>query len=331
VDASQALLDLLRSQTGRDWTETEIASRLGWPNAQVQDQIRELQSAGYSIGSLPQQGIRLLEAPDRLLPEEIRSGLHTRRFGWRAHCFFETTSTNDVALELAAQGAPEGTLVVAENQTQGRGRNRRVWNSPPGENLLFSLILRPPWPADHASLITLLAAVAVARAVRIDAQTPALIKWPNDVYIHNAKVAGVLTEMKTQGERVQSMVCGIGLNVNAVPSGSELRQPAMCLAEAAGKRLSRVVVLRRVLEEFENLYQHTLEQGRVFLLRQYAPLSWLDGRTVTIELSAQDRLEGTVLGIDETGALLVRLEGGLTRRVASGEVNVVGQRSASRP
>jgi BirA family transcriptional regulator, biotin operon repressor / biotin---[acetyl-CoA-carboxylase] ligase len=316
------LLNLLRENSESYLSGEELSNTLGVSRTAVWKHIHQLEEAGYKIAAVPHLGYRLLEAPDRMLPLEIASGLKTRVLGQNVVSFPETTSTNDRALELAAGGAPEGTLVAAESQTQGRGRSKRTWLSKSAANLLFSVVLRPKWPLEQAPLVTLLAAVAVVRAIRAETELPAAIKWPNDVLIQGNKVCGILTEMRAQADLIEFIICGIGVNVNAAPTGA-LRCKAASLAGLAGRSIARLPLLRRILTEMEQLYLTARRQGPASVLKQWESLSCMNGAQVTIETAGGEKVEGTAMGIDETGALLVRIEGGMLRRFFSGEVSLV--------
>jgi BirA family biotin operon repressor/biotin-[acetyl-CoA-carboxylase] ligase len=316
------VLNLLRENQGSCISGEELSARMGVSRTAVWKQIHQLEAAGYQVEAIPHRGYRLLSTPDRLLPDEIRAGLQTRVLGQQVICFESTGSTNDLALELAAQGAQEGTLIAAENQTRGRGRRERTWISKAGANLLFSLILRPPWIAEQAPLITLMLAVAVAEGIRRETGLLARIKWPNDVLIKDAKVAGILTEMRAQTDAIEYVVCGIGINVNAAPAGA-LRQPTSSLSKLLGKPLLRLSLLRRILYEAEQLYFKARHNGPRSVLETGQNLSCLQGTQVLIQLANQEHLEGMIIGMDDYGALLLRLESGVTRRITSGEVSLV--------
>ena len=191
-----------------------LAAQLGLSRAAVWKRVHRLKAQGYVIEGSPRRGYRLLAVPDKLLPEEVLQGLKTRRFTGPVHHFETLDSTNDLAKELAARGAPEGTVVVAETQTGGRGRLGREWNSPPGVGLYVSLVLRPMLPPMELPQITLTTAVAVVRAVRRVAGVAPGIKWPNDLLFNGKKLGGILTEMETESDRIRHVVVGLGLNVN---------------------------------------------------------------------------------------------------------------------
>ena len=271
-----AVLQALR-QSPEPLSGEALAARLGLSRAAVWKRINRLKAQGYAIEGSPRRGYRLLAATDKLLPAEIALGLKARRLTGPVHHFDEVASTNDLAKELAAQGAPEGTLVVAEAQTGGRGRLGRQWDSPPGTGLYVSLLLRPPLPPTEMPQITLTTAVAVARAVtRVTGVAPG-IKWPNDLLLDGKKAGG---HPHRNGDRKRADPPPGG------GPGAERQQPRLSGRAcspwprpwllATGRRHSRLKILQAWLEEFEELY------GR-FLAREFAGIldEW---RSLTVTL-----------------------------------------------
>lgn len=317
--ATSEVLALLRSRPGKYVSGEELSKRLAVSRTTVWKHIHHLEAEGYAIEAVPNQGYRLVSTPDRLVSEEITAGLKSKQFGKKIFCYQQTTSTNDRAMALAANQLPEGTVITAEHQTHGRGRRERNWISKAGTNLLFSLLFRPPWIAEQASLITLLMAVAVANSIRQKTGLSARIKWPNDVMVQGAKVAGILTEMQAQADKIDFVVCGVGINVNSMPVRA-VRTPTISLARALGKKVERLPLLRHILEELERLYQEALSSGTDGIVQVWQTLSWLQGKVVTLRQPHGEHVTGTVMGIDETGALLLRQDTGLIKRVVSGEI-----------
>jgi len=336
---SSELLARLRQDMGKYVSGEELSEQLGVSRTAVWKYIHQLEASGYQIEAAPHLGYRLLQVPDSLIPDEIKHDLKTRCFGRNVVSFKETTSTNDRALELAGGGASQGTLVTAEMQTRGRGRRERTWISKPNANLLFSLVLRPAWSVEQASLVTLMMAIAVAKSIRRETGLPAQIKWPNDVLIENLKVAGILTEMRVQANEIAYVACGIGINVNQAPSPAQiktapgtppketgsgaLRYPAGSLAGIAGRPVPRLPLLRRFLFESERLYFQALKEGFQSALKEWGNLSMMTGSQAVIELADGSLVEGVVMGVDDSGALLIRQESGVTQRITSGECRVV--------
>jgi BirA family biotin operon repressor/biotin-[acetyl-CoA-carboxylase] ligase len=238
------------------------------------------------------------------------------------HHFEEVASTNDLAKELAARGAPEGTLVVAEAQSRGRGRLGRQWNSPPGTGLYVSLLLRPPLPPTEMPQITLTAAVAVARALkRVTGVAPG-IKWPNDLLLAGKKLGGILTEMETESDQIRHLVVGLGLNVGNRAFPEELADMATSLALGLGRPLpknSRLAILKAWLEEFEDLYERFLAREFTGILEEWRSLTVTLGQRVTVRQGPL-AIHGLALEVAPDGALLLETDSGEVVRVTSGEI-----------
>jgi BirA family biotin operon repressor/biotin-[acetyl-CoA-carboxylase] ligase len=255
--------------------------------------------------------------PTGLTEEGIRPHLPRGRVAWIVHTYGSVGSTNDVARRLARGGAPEGTLVLAETQTGGRGRRGTRWQSPPG-GLWLSIVLRPHLPADRAGGLSVVAAIAVARAVRSDARLDARIKWPNDVYVGGRKLAGAMVESVGAG----TLVLGIGINVNV--RATELPQTewyeTTSLLVELGREVDRPRFLGLVLEAFEAGYFRFRGPAHDVFTDEWRALSTVLGERVCIRVG--DRvLNGTVFGLDEDGGIVLRLPDGRQEKVMpSGDV-----------
>ena len=301
----------------------ELARRLGCSRAAVWKQIGALRRLGYRIEARHAHGYALAGAPDRLGPAELEPHLAGR---WRdIRWLAETDSTQRVARELARAGAAEGTVVIAEAQTAGRGRLGRTWHSPRGVNLYCSIVLRPPLPPAAVPQVALVAGVAVAAAL---AEMPGLaprVKWPNDVLIDGRKVAGILTEMEAEVERVHHVILGIGVNLNAPRAAfpPELRERATSLFLATGRRVDRAAVTGRLLAALEARYGRFLEGGFEAVRAEWESYSCLTGTDVRVA-SAEGEMAGRVLGLDTDGALMLARPDGTSTRIVAGEVTVRG-------
>ena len=296
-----------------------LAAQLGLSRAAVWKRINRLKALGYAIEGSPRRGYQLLAATEKLLPEEIALGLKARYLKGPVHYFEEVASTNDLAKELAARGAPEGTRVVAEAQSRGRGRLGRQWDSPPGAGLYVSLVLRPALPPTEMPQITLTTGVAVARAVkRVTGVAPG-IKWPNDLLLAGKKLGGILTEMETESEQIRHLVVGLGLNVNNPAFPEELAAIATSLALTTGRRHSRVRLLQAWLEEFEELYGRFLAREFAGILEEWRSLAVTLGQQVTVRQGPLV-IHGKAVEVAPDGALLVETAAGTEVRVTSGEI-----------
>ncbi len=316
------ILNLLRSSESGFLSGQELATKLGISRTMVWKHIKSLEQEGFGIEAVPSQGYRISSVPDLLRTDDIRHGLKTRTIGRRVHLEREVGSTNTLAMEMASRGAPDGTVVLAETQTGGRGRLGRNWISPAG-NLYLSVILRPDIPTYKAPLITLMGAVAVATAIRTSCGLPASIKWPNDIFLSGKKVSGLLTEMSAEPDRVKHIVLGIGVDVNMelTQLPVDLRDFTTTLASEAGGRIDRTALLRQVLRELDRWYGIFLAND-ADVLRAWESLNVTTGERVTV--SGQGvKFEGTARGIDSEGRLLVEVEGGAVRTVAAGDVTIL--------
>ena len=259
---------------------------------------------------------------DALTPAALQRHLRSAVFGHRIFYYPTIGSTNDRALELAAAEEPEGGLVLAEEQTAGRGRRDRTWASRPFLGIYASLILRPAIPAARAPLLTFMAAVAVADALNEIPGIKARIKWPNDVVSKDRKIAGVLAEVRGSEPEVREMVVGLGINVNQGEDDfpPELRARAVSVRLLSGQVHARAPILASLLEGFERRYARLLRDGPTTLLREWESLSALALGTRLQVDGPSGRVTGTFAGIDEEGSLLLGLGGARNLRVPFGEI-----------
>ncbi len=263
------------------------------------------------------------EMPENFLRESILEGLDTKLVAQNLVFYQTTTSTNELAKTLASQGAVEGTVIVADTQTGGKGRRGRSWTSPAGQGLWMSVVLRPQLKPSEASKLTLLAAVAVVKAINRVCGLQVGIKWPNDIVYEGKKLAGILLEMSTIQGGIQYLVIGIGINVN-IPLGKfslELQDRASSLLQVSGQLVDRTALLQALLQELELAYLQ-LNCGQFELvLTDWREASVTLGQEVQVE-DASELYLGTALDIDEQGALLLRLQNGEAVKVLSGDISV---------
>jgi BirA family biotin operon repressor/biotin-[acetyl-CoA-carboxylase] ligase len=325
VTHDERLLATLRKRAGEYLSGAELAERLGVSRTTVWNHVEALRREGYVIEACTRRGYRLVSSPDRMLPDEISPRLRTRWLGRTLWSYRETGSTNDIALARAAEGAPEGAVVVAEAQRRGRGRFHRRWLSPPGANILASVILRPACHPSVVSQLVIAAAVAVAETLRSLHDLNAHIKWPNDVCIGERKIAGILAELSAEAEQTNHVVVGIGLNVDMAPSQvpKAVRATATSIQIELGRAVSRLDVLAELFEYLERWYERWRRDGFAPVKARWAELSTSLGRRVTVA-SGTTKITGLVADLDDGGALLLRLDSGHIRKVASGDMTVVG-------
>ena len=307
----------------------ELSRRLGLSRAAVWKAVDALRREGYEIEARTGLGYRLAAAPDALTEPEIRSYLGpTAVVGRELRCFEELDSTSNYAKALAQAGAPDGTAVTADSQTAGRGRMERSFQSPKGQGIYLSLLLRPPLPPDRLPPVTALAGVSVCAAVeRVCGVRPGL-KWPNDPVLEGKKLCGILTEVSLEAEtgRLQSLVLGIGINVLQQPGdfSPEVREVATSLAQVLGRPVSRPRLAAALLEELERAYAALLAGDLSDYLAAYRRDCVNLGKQVQLLPFAGPRETALAVGVDGDFNLIVRDEQGRERTVRSGEVSVRG-------
>ena len=308
----------------------QLCDRLGVSRTAVWKVINQLKEEGYRIESVSRKGYRLVESPEDVYSRsEILSRLHTKWAGQNLHFFQETGSTNPDAKRFAEEGEPHGTTVVAEKQTAGRGRRGRSWESPAGKSVYFTIVVRPAFAPDMASMITLVTALAVAEAIQEVTGLPAGIKWPNDIVVNGKKVVGILTELSVTPEmnEIQFLVAGVGVNVNQDSPEEfpeEIRETATSLKIESGRHIARAALLERILTRFEEDYEvFERDLSLAGLKARYE--SRLAGKDAGVRvLDPAGEYSGISRGIAETGELIVEREDGETVLVYAGEVSVRG-------
>jgi BirA family biotin operon repressor/biotin-[acetyl-CoA-carboxylase] ligase len=298
----------------------KIASEIGVTRFTVWQWIKKLRSLGMEIKGHTASGYQLVKIPDVLVPSLIRPEPDEDEIGHSMVHFFRTDSTNNVALRLAARGAAHGTVVVAEEQTAGRGRLGRTWYSEKSRGIYASVILRPQLSPAAAPVLTLMAGLAAQNAVSSTTGLEVDIRWPNDLLINGKKVCGILTEMQAELDRLHAVVLGIGINVNHAQMPPALKETATSLSIEARKTWSRVHLARALLKELGMFYRLLLEQGSAAITRRWeAASSFARGKRVRI-ISPAGEFLATTAGLEPSGALRVRYEDGREESLVAGEV-----------
>ena len=318
-----AVLQLLKKSRPGFISGEDICRELSVTRAAIWKHIQSLREEGYEIDARPRLGYSLIGIPDRLNAEEITDGLNSRFLGRKIYYYDIAKTTNDLAKELAGQGAPNGAIVLAEEQNSGRGRLGRYWHSPKHKGIYFSTILHPPVSLAEASQVTMVSAVALALAIRRVTGVPAGIKWPNDLLVGGRKLCGILTEMSAEMDRIEYLVVGAGLNVNHTGEDftPDILDTATSLRLESGSEQSRVALIQAMLEEFEKWYLIWLEQGFATVLTKWKELSVSLHCPVRV-FTIKESWEGWAQDVDESGALILRLPDGTLRSFISGEVSL---------
>lgn len=317
------MLDILREHRGAYISGEEISRRLSISRTAVWKQINKLREEGYEFEAVSRKGYRLVFAPDKLEEGDVLKELQTKSFGRHLNLMEVTSSTQEAARLLAEEGAPEGTLVIAEEQTGGRGRQGKRWYSPARKGIWMSLLLRPQRPLSFAPQLTLLTAVAVCRAIRKVTGVDAGIKWPNDLLVQGKKICGILIESVGEDERIKYCIAGIGIDVNVeleeLPT--ELHTVATSLKIESGQTQSRATLISAVMNELEQLYNLYEEEGFAPIGHLWEALSVTLGKRVTVK-TPRGETEGTAEALDESGALVLLDDTGNHITIFSGDVQL---------
>lgn len=317
------ILILLREST-EYVSGQELCERFGVSRTAVWKVINQLKEEGYVIEAVQNKGYKLKENPDVLSFSELRSRIHNKWAGNTIYYYDETGSTNADAKRLAEEGAPHGTIAVADKQNAGRGRRGRGWCSPAGKDIYFTLLLRPEFAPNKASGLTLVMALAVVKAISALGNLEAGIKWPNDIVVNGRKVCGILTEMNVEPEYIQHVVIGTGINVNLDEFPDDIKETATSLYLESGRQWPRAELLQMVLKYFEKYYEKYLQTEDVSgILDEYNKHLVNYNKEVRV-LDPKGEFHGIARGINAMGELLVELEDKRIVEVYAGEVSVRG-------
>ncbi|GAC42068.1 biotin--[acetyl-CoA-carboxylase] ligase [Paenibacillus popilliae] len=322
---NQKVLDWFREHPDQYISGEELSCRLQITRTAVWKHIHVLCAKGYGFDAVPKLGYRLVTQPTRLDEAALLSKLVPGTFGNRFRILEKTDSTQNEAAAWAQEGVPEGAVVLAEEQTSGRGRQGHVWHSPAGKGVWMSIVLRPRISLPYTPHLTLLAAVALSRAMKKLTSAPLGIKWPNDIFVDGKKVAGILLESAAEGERLLYVIAGIGVSVN-LDNGDfpeELQKKATSLKIVTGRDVDRASLVAACLQELEQMYRLYEEQGFAPIRTLWEAQSMTLGRQVTID-TPQGPLEGVAKGLDESGALLLKDKTGEVHKVFAGDMHFSG-------
>jgi BirA family biotin operon repressor/biotin-[acetyl-CoA-carboxylase] ligase len=316
-----ALVTLLAENATIVVSGARVAREIGVSRSAVWTWVERLRELGVRVKGHPRTGYFLEKVPDILTPDMLRQRLKGSLFGKRIHHFFKVDSTNRVALELAHAGEPEGAMVLAEEQTAGRGRAGRAWHSERAVGIYVTLVLRPKLAPVQAPLLTMMAGLSAYTAIQTHSGLVVDLKWPNDLLIRGKKVGGILTEMHAEPGQVLFVIVGIGLNVNQEKFPSELGSVATSLRIESGRPQSRLELLVRLLREFENDYNRFLSEGSGAVIERFMKLSsYAQGKRVRVS-NGKDAFAGVTAGLGPEGLLQVRRDSGQVTTVIAGDVS----------
>lgn len=322
-DLRTRLLQAFSESEGQFLSGQKLSETLGCSRTAVWKHIEDLRSEGYELEAVRKLGYRITHKPDKISGNEIQLGLKTEFMGRHIHFEDVVPSTQKIAHSLAGNGAEEGTIVVADQQTSGRGRLARAWYSPKQTGIWMSLILRPKIPINKTPQLTLLTAVALIQAIEeVTGLTPE-IKWPNDILINGKKIVGILTELQAEADRVHSVIIGIGMNVNHALDQfpEELQSVATSIAIETGKPSDRAEVIQAILRKFEKLYTSYLIHGFLpvkLLWESYA----ISLNKNLIARTLHGAIRGRAVGIDDEGVLLLETAEGKIEKIYSADIEI---------
>ena len=322
VTMKTEILKLLRATDGYV-SGQQISEQLGVSRAAVWKAIRRLQDEGYQVEAVRNKGYHIVGTPDVMTKEELDSLMKTRWAG-RNILYYETTDSTNLRIRQAGdEGAPHGTLAVADSQTAGRGRRGRTWESPAGSSIYMSVLLRPDIAPNKASMLTLVMALSVAEGIQ--QCIPIIqIKWPNDIIVNGKKLVGILTEMSAQVDYINHVTVGVGVNVNMTAFPEEIADTATSLCLECGHAVKRAPLIAAVMERLEENYEIFLETEDLSgLMERYSALLVNRDRDVRI-IGEKETYQAHAIGIDRTGELIVRREDGTMEKIYAGEVSVRG-------
>lgn len=321
-DTRKKLLELFSEAKGDFISGQKISDILGCSRTAVWKHIEDLRKEGFELEAVRRLGYRIVSTPDKITANEIRLGLKTEVLGQVIHYEEEVTSTQKIAHQLAQEGAAEGTLVVSELQTAGRGRMDRKWFSPKGTGVWMSLILRPPIPPQKTPQLTLLTAVAIAQAIQEVTGLVPDIKWPNDILINGKKCVGILTELQADPDRVHSVIIGIGMNVNQTREQfpEDIRELATSLAIEKEEKIKRAELIQEVLGKMETLYRQYLQHGFLPIKLLWEGYAISIGKEITARM-LNGTIRGVARGITEEGVLMLEDADGVVHYIHSADIS----------
>jgi BirA family transcriptional regulator, biotin operon repressor / biotin---[acetyl-CoA-carboxylase] ligase len=317
------LLDAFTNAGGSYLSGQRIAELLGCSRTAVWKHIEELRKEGFELEAVRRKGYRIVKTPEKITADELRLGLKTKFIGKNVHYEESVESTQKIAHRLAHEDAPEGTVIIAEEQLSGRGRMDRKWHSPKYTGIWMSIILRPNIPLPKAPQLTLLTAAAIVQGIEDITGVQPEIKWPNDILINGKKVTGILTELVAEADRINAVIIGIGMNVNQTKEDFpvELQEIATSLLIEKGGKVSRADLIKSIFMNLEKLYLLYLEEGFFPIKLLWESYAISIGRKITAR-TLTHTIVGKAQGITDDGVLIIEDELGKTHQVYSADIEL---------
>ena len=302
----------------------QLCEQFGVSRQAVWKVINQLKEEGYEVEAVRNRGYRIINAPDVITAEELLSQMNTQWAGQTLYYYDETDSTNIRARQFGNEGAPHGTLVVADCQNAGRGRRGRTWESPSGSSISMSLLLRPEFPPAKARMLTLVMALSAVEGLKEETGLDIRVKWPNDLVVNGKKIVGILTEMSTEIDFINYVIIGTGINVNTEFFPDEIKETATSLKKEAGHQIRRSPLIAAVMRHFEENYNTFLETLDLTGLQERYSSYLINKDKDVLILGAAEPYEAHALGINSEGELMIRKQDGTVEAVYAGEVSVRG-------
>ncbi|MBS4209786.1 biotin--[acetyl-CoA-carboxylase] ligase [Bacillus sp. FJAT-50079] len=319
----QQLIAALSNANGQFLSGQALAEMIGCSRTAIWKHIEELRKSGFELEAVRKKGYRIIELPDQMTENEILFGLTTECFGRHIYHFDKIDSTQVKAHQLAEKGAPEGTVVIAEEQTSGRGRMSRPWHSLKKKGVWMSFIVRPKLHLQQAPQFTLITAIAVVKAIEETTGLEPEIKWPNDILLNGKKITGILTELQGEADHIHYLIIGIGMNVNHAKADfpEEVKEIATSLAIEKGEQVARAVLVQNVLKNFEKYYQLYVEKGFAPLKLLWESYAVSIGKTIVAKTLTSE-ITGKAVGITEEGVLKIEGEDGQIHHIYSADIEI---------
>ncbi|MFY0516933.1 biotin--[acetyl-CoA-carboxylase] ligase [Lysinibacillus sp. UGB7] len=325
ISMKDEILKRLLVANGEAVSGQELANSLGVSRTAIWKHMQTLQEEGYIFETVKKKGYVLTGVPNSLSPTQIELFLNTKRFGREIHHFDVVDSTQTIAHKLAQEGAPDGTIVIGEEQTAGRGRMARSWESAHGTGIWMTIIVRPDVSPQQASSFTLVVAVAVTMAIKtLYKNVEPAIKWPNDLLVNGKKCTGILTEMQAEADLVQALLVGVGINANQVATdfSPDISDIATSLRLEAGEEINRAALVATILQYLEQFTDLFVNEGFASIKGLWEELSCTIGQRIEVT-TIRERFEGVASGITEDGVLQLTLNDGTVRTIYSGDIKIL--------
>ncbi len=319
----ERLLEVFTHAEGEFVSGQRLSEVLGCSRTAVWKHIEDLRKEGYELEAVKRKGYRITMKPEKITSNEIQLGLKTKFLGRNIHYEETVSSTQKIAHKLAYEGAVEGTIIVAEEQIAGRGRLDRTWYSPKYTGIWMSIILRPAIPLPQSPQLTLLTAVSMAQAIQEVTGLEPEIKWPNDILFHQKKAVGILTELQAEADRINSIIIGIGINVNQVEDDfpEELQERATSLRIEGKKKINRAELIQVILEKLEKLYEHYLQNGFYPIKLLWEAYAISIGKNI-IASTLNGKIHGVAVGITDEGVLIIEDEDRKRHYIHSADIEI---------